>query len=384
MNHDDINSLDPNWLAIERELPEGWRELAEPNGVRLDLRPECDDKIKDLAVALRLMLHHVCTGSSLEITTSLAAALGVIQISAVALHKWMRKCGDWMAAIATAMAGYNARFAASLWAGFEVIAADATTVMRPGGKQTTARVHFALRLADLRAVAIKVTGPEVGETLRNFEIRKRQLWLLDRGYCNANSIAHAVRHGGHVVIRFCVGPLPLFKKDGTSIDARALMLEMTRPGRISSHRVNVRTDEGLIPGRLLISRLPDAEVEKARRRLVKERGKKHVKADAEQQAAYVMIFTTVPKDVLTGKQVMQLYRLRWQVELSFKRDKSIAGLDKLPNFRADTIHTWICTMMVGRQLAQRLAGGEPFPPSVIGEYALRPTITALLAARTRA
>src|SRR5260221_9987081 len=148
-------------MAIERRLPEGWRLLAARNGIKFDARPEFGAKLQDLAVLLRLILHHACTGSSLEVTTSLASALGVIDISAVALHKWMRKCGDWLAAIVATMVGATAQFAAESWAGFEVIAADATTVQRPGSKETTARVHFALPLADLRAVAIHVTGADV-------------------------------------------------------------------------------------------------------------------------------------------------------------------------------------------------------------------------------
>lgn len=361
-------------MAIERRLPERWRALAAQNGVKLDAYPELGSKMRDLAVLLRLILHHVCTGSSLEVTTSFASALGLIDISAVALHKWMRKSGQWLAAIVSEMVGTTAQFASDAWAGFEVIAADATTVQKPGAKQTTARVHYALRLADLCAVAIRVTGAEVGETLRNFAVRARQLWLLDRGYCNANNIAYAVEHQAHVLIRFCVGPLPIFDKDGAEIDARALMLKSKKVGQIADHAVYVRSDKKLIPCRLLVSRLPTLAVEKALRRLVKERGKKHVTKDAKQQAAYVMIITTIMSSVLSCEQLMTLYRLRWQIELNIKRDKSIGGLDKLPNYRDDTIHTWICAMMLGRQLAQRLSTGEPFPPEIIGAYALRPTI----------
>jgi hypothetical protein len=370
--------LDSDWAFIERLLPPSWRSLAESNGVRLDPRPEFGGKVQDLSVLLRLILHHVCTASSLEVTTSLAAALGIIDISPVALHKWMKKAGDWLAAIVTEMTDATTRFAADRWAGLEIIAADATTVQRPGAKTATARIHTALRIADLRSIAIHVTGVDVGETLRNFEVRERQLWLLDRGYCNANSVAHAVQHGAHVLTRFCIGPMPLFDAKGHAVDARALMRRSKKIGETKEHEVFVRSELGFIRGRLLITRLPKDAVDKARHRLVKERGKKHVTADANEQAAFVMLFTTVPERSLSTVQIAELYRLRWQVELDVKRDKSIGGLDKLPNFRPDTIHTWLCAMMLGRQLGQRLATtSEPFPPSIVGHYALSAPLSAL-------
>lgn len=376
-------SLDSDWATIESLLPRSWREVAAPHGVVLDPSSEFGAKVHDLSVLLRMILHHACTGSSLQSTTALAAAVGLITISHVALHKWMKKCGGWIAAIVTEMVDASARFSAAAWAGYEVIAADATTVQRPGAKGVTARVHYAMRLADLRMIAIHVTNTHVGETLRNFVLRRNQLWLLDRGYCNANGIAHALRAGADVLLRFCIGPLPLCDKNGGAVDARALMRRCTRVNAVVEHTVSLEIDTGeRIQGRLIITKLPKDKACKAERRLEKERGKKHVTPDAREQAHFVMLFTTVPESKLSATQLLTLYRLRWQIELSIKRDKSIAGLDRLPNFRDDTIETWICALMLGRILAEKLAApGEPFPPSIVGHHALRPSAAALLRLR---
>ena len=47
-------------------------------------------------------------------------------------------------------------------------------------------------------------------------------------------------------------------------------------------------------------------------------------------AAYVFAWTTVPPEELSAEQVLALYRVRWQIELAFKRMKSIMGLGHLP------------------------------------------------------
>ena len=43
-------------------------------------------------------------------------------------------------------------FPAERWADYEIVIVDATVVTRPGAKGTTARVHYALRLRDLRLI----------------------------------------------------------------------------------------------------------------------------------------------------------------------------------------------------------------------------------------
>jgi Transposase DDE domain len=45
-------------------------------------------------------------------------------------------------------------------------------------------------------------------------------------------------------------------------------------------------------------------------------------------AEFVVVFTTILHE-LTAAQVLELYRARWQVELEFKRTKSIRELDQL-------------------------------------------------------
>lgn len=361
-----VIDVESDWNYLTSKLPPQWRELASANGVRLD-PDDRHAKIKDLGVVLRLILHLVCTGSSLKTTTALAAALGIVDISGTALHKWMRKSGGWLAAMVSTSLDTSSSFAAALWAGYEVIAADATSVQRPGALGTTARVHFALRLADLRAVFIKVTDVDVGETLCNFVMHAGQLWLADRGYSNANSIAHAVTCGADVLIRHCFGPLPLFDLHGKPIDVVARVSKVNRAGRVKQWTACVHPSHGTrIVGRLIATRLPAAQAEKARKRVIDDHRRKRrreVSAEVLELAGYVVLFTTVPKLRLTALQLSELYRLRWQVELSFKRDKSIGGLDNLPNFRPDTIHSWICAMMLGREIARRLAEPrEPFPP----------------------
>ncbi len=84
---------------IEAQLPANWRELAREQGLKCGAPEQLGAKVNDLSVPLRLVLFHVGTNTSLKTTTAMAAAADVIDMSAVALHKWMRKMGAFLAAL---------------------------------------------------------------------------------------------------------------------------------------------------------------------------------------------------------------------------------------------------------------------------------------------
>ena len=77
-----------------------------------------------------------------------------------------------------------------------------------------------------------------------------------------------------------------------------------------------------------------------------------------------MLFTTVPFQRLAASQCIELYRLRWQIELLFKRWKSLCGFDRMPNHRPDTILSWLYAKILAALLLERLASqqSEVSPP----------------------
>ena len=73
-------------------------------------------------------------------------------------------------------------------------------------------------------------------------------------------------------------------------------------------------------------------------------------------AKYVIVFTTFPAAEFPAERVLELYRLRWQVELVFQRFKSLAQLGHPPKHDDDS--TMACAL---RQAAGSLAGRETGP-----------------------
>lgn len=347
-----------DWELIEAHLPGGWRELGDEMGLIRERPEHMGTKVSDLGVVLRLVLHQAGTSASLRATTALAAATGVVSIAAVSLHLWMKKLGPYLTALLAKMVG-TASFAPEKWGGLHVIVGDATTVQRPASKGTTARVHYALRLADMTPRHIEVTDEHGGETARRFRAEPGEVWLLDRCYANPPGVQSIRDRGAHIVVRYNRGTLPIYDKKSKRIDVLSLLNRTVVREKAHQIDASVHVGEKKIPGRLCWMRLPADKAAEARRRAAKE-SDGPCDQDTLFAAEFVLVFTTILAE-LTAEQVLALYRARWQVELEFKRAKSIRELDRLPNFLPETIHSWICAKLLLQLITARIANAAPLP-----------------------
>jgi len=357
-------SLD--WTVVEGVLPAGWRERAvEKKLVRPKLPKHMGTKVTDIGPVLRLVLYQVARNIGLQTAAAAFAAAGLLVLSSVALHKWMKKLGPYLGELVAAMvAGTHAAFAAERWAGYELVAVDATCVQRPGAKGTTARVHRALGLTNLRVIRAVVTDRTGGETFRWFFPEAGQLWIGDRGYANPPGVAWVKSHNADVLVRYNRGSLPLYDARGLEINVLSKLAKLRKPGWSRQWQAFVHpADDKRIEGRLCAVRLPADKAKQARERLRREQGAE-LTPESLAMADFVVVFTTAPSSQLTLEQILELYRMRWQIELDFKRDKSITGLDRLPNFLPNTIESWIYAKLLLHQILRNLADRTvDIPPS---------------------
>ena len=76
------------------------------------------------------------------------------------------------------------------------------------------------------------------------------------------------------------------------------------------------------------------------KRRAQKRGNK-LKPETLEYAKYIILFTNYPEKLFSDVKVLDLYRIRWQVELAFKRFKSIAHLGHLPKHNEDSTKAWL-------------------------------------------
>ena len=152
--------------------------------------------------------------------------------------------------------------------------------------------------------------------------------------------------------------MPLFSATGARIDIDDELARIAKRDAPVERPAFVHGPQGeIIEGRLCILWLPHEQAAAARKRARREKranGEK-VTDSALRAAEYVIIFTTAEAARIPTELVFRLYRARWQVELQMKRSKSLGHIDCLPNFRDDTIATWLYANLLMQQIARRLA-----------------------------
>ena len=347
-----------DWEILSSFLPEGWAEQGRRLGALRRAR-----YIKEPATVLRVLLLHLATGCSLAETAARASASGLAQISSVGVFKRLRAAEPWLRWLAQQMRG-----TADLplgTAGRRLRAVDATSVSEPGSTGTDWKVHYAVNLADLQCDFFQLTDiREGGETFRRVPVLAGDIMMGDRVYATPPGVAHVVNAGGDVIVRLNRGALPLCQGRGKRLDLLPrLRLLPSKSAREYATQVQ-NTNGNWIRGRLIALR-QSAEVTRwARKRMERraQRSRLTVSAEALEFAEYFMVWTTLPKTVTTA-QVLEFYRLRWQIELVFKRMKSILGLGHLPKKDPISSQAWLeGKLFVGLLIERMIQAAEAFFP----------------------
>jgi Transposase DDE domain len=325
-----------NWEILSSFLPPDWAEQARRLGAMRRAR-----YISDPGIVLRILLLHLATGCSLAETAARASASGLAPISAVGVFKRLRAAEPWLRWLAQQMRG-----AADLpleAAGRRLRAVDATSVSEPGSTGTDWKVHWAVNLADLQCDFFELTDiREGGETFRRVPVVMGDILMGDRVYAAPPGVAHVVKAQGDVLVRLNRQALPLFERDGRRIDLLDFVggLQGKRP---REREARVRSPQGgWIAGRLIALR-QSAEVTRSIQRRLRRRAQRSqetVSVESLQFAEYFMLWTTLTHAFSTAT-VLELYRLRWQIELVFKRMKSILGLGHLPKKDPLSAQAWL-------------------------------------------
>jgi hypothetical protein len=354
-----------DWEMLVSLLPSNWEQLADEHK-QVETKFG-NAKITNAGDLLRLILVHAAADLPLRQTVALVAQAGGPEISPMRLHKKMVRAADYLHALVTSMVDAPLGLSAEKWAGYTVSALDATVISRPGSVNGDARIHHRMRLSDLKYLQVLSTGIDEGETFCNFDFEPGELVVADRGYCQARGVAHVIDAGADVLVRVNRTSMPMRELDEeTPVNIMAVLRALPARG-VHERFVVVPYKSGghtrLISGRLCITRLPEQKAREARERARKEYGAS-VSAETLEAASFVVLFTTVPRQRLSAAQCIELYRLRWQVELQFKRWKSICGFDRMPNFRADTIASWLYAKILAAVLIEKLTSlkSEVFSP----------------------
>jgi hypothetical protein len=245
---------------------------------------------------------------------------------------------------------------------------DGTAISEPGSTGSDWRIHYSVELGTLQCDFVEVTEvKQGGETFARFPVCPGDLLLGDRVYAARAGIRHVVAHGGHVLVRLPIANLPLQTTQGEPF-VLIEHLRTLKAGCVGEWSARITPEKkrlSPIDVRVCALKRSHTATLQARERLERDaRHKGHTpRPETIEAAGYVFVATTAPACALTAEQSLEIYRGRWQIELVFKRLKSLMDLGHLPKQDPEGARAWLHGKLLVAFLVEALLhAGESFFP----------------------
>jgi hypothetical protein len=346
------DALPEEWEIVRDWFPEDLNERARTHQF---FQRECG--LTDAERWLRLILMHVAGGLSLEQTALRARELGLAQISGVALFKRLRHAEAWLRDLCQhLLAEQQRRLGRGVWPGeYRVRAIDATDIQEPGSTGTDWRIHYSIRLPELICDHYELTDGKGGEKLGRFEFSKGELVLADRGYSHRAGAAKVLDSGAALLMRWNPAVFPVKMANGKHFDLLRELRRLPKRGA-SEWKLQFEYERKIYFLRLCAIRKNRVAAERSRRKAERKAKRNGTQAQAEslELSGYILVLTSLPAEKFSASQVLQLYRCRWQVELAFKRLKSLLGAGHVPKSDDASARAWMQAKILTSLLLERL------------------------------
>ena len=349
--------------SLLRMMPEGYEEACYTTKAIVRNRG-----IKDPNDLMMLALFHLLTGCSLIEVSEISKIAKLGDISDVAFMKRFSNCTEWFKWILTAIQeekkGLIRYELPEKLKQYRILAVDASDVKEKGRSSRTYRLHFALDIMQMHAALYNITSNKVGEHLRNFKLVQGDLVLADRIYSNVTGIEYCIEKGCQFIVRMRINGFKPYDAEGKPIDLLSYM-QGKDAGELNAYARKERGENAgkLYPVRICFKKKSETQIDSTRKKL-KYREHKHQCTYSPETKWFneYMVVTTSLDNGFTLDDIINLYRYRWQVELYFKRLKSILDYGELPKKSEKSIFSWLNGKLMIAVLIESMLGNADFSP----------------------
>jgi len=354
-----------NIARLMRELPKGYEEECNKQGALIRRRG-----VTSAADLMMLSIFHLQNGCSLLEISEVARITKLGKMSDVAFMNRFEKCGKWFKRINEELTARSViEYEKPTWLeGKTVAGIDASEVKEKGRSGRRYRLHYALDILKMASIEYKITGSEVGESICNFALQPGMIVIADRAYANIKGIEHCNKSGAEYIIRLRKNSFTVRDEENEKIDMLALLdrLDMDEHADISAFATNVNGEK--VPIRICAKRKTPEAISQTKKKLHRKESKCQLTISEETKTfnEYIVLVTNL-YTTASAEEIMEAYRLRWQVEIYFKRLKSIMDLGELPKRRPESVVAWLNGKMMVALLIEAVIAKGSFSPQQSNE-----------------
>jgi Transposase DDE domain len=344
------------WPYVVTLLPRDLEDTARESAALLRCR-----NIPDAKALLRMALAYAVSDLSLKDVAAWAHALGLAEITGPGLFYRLREAEGWLQRVLAQTLESQLESAAESRLRLRVV--DATVIHGPGAKGTEWRAHVLIDPGTGGFRTVELTDARGGEGYGRYQVSAQEVILGDRAYATARGIWAVHSAHAKVVARLNPHTIRVCDEKGKRLSLRSK--EKTIP-KIGGVEFNI-----------LVPIPPEKRTNTRKWSLTRAIAWVPARAIAARtrEGTIIWLLTTLSAEQASWRQLLQLYRLRWQIELFFKRLKSLLHLDTLPSRRGPTAKSWMLARFLAAALAQRLVQpAGPLSPwgYELGETRLHP------------
>ncbi len=349
--------------------PEGdWSALLALVGQSIDLEASArasgvlrrKRQIRSGEDLFRLGMAYGPGGQSLSDVAAWAAFEGVAEMSKTAVLFRIRDSSDWFVRILEAMLASRAGAAPQgLVLGRKARLVDGSSITARGQGQSW-RLHAVYDLAGQRFERLELTDKTQAEDLRRLTFSPGDLAIADRVYTRPEGLAQVRQAGADFLLRLGSRSLVLAHPDGRPFDLAQALAVSRDEGRFDGpvlvlHGRKKRWTP--VPARVVILPKPPEAAKASRKKAQRASQRGGHRSDPLSLAAaeHLMLITSIRPQEADVQALTDAYRLRWQIELAFKRLKSLQHIDELPAKEPRLAKAWLATHLIAALLIEDLA-----------------------------
>src|SRR6185312_1751099 len=247
-------------------------------------------EVVDGAALLRIALARGPGGLSLRQTAAWASMQGIAELSNPGVKYRLDQATEFLAALVERLLAAKLPGPELRWPGRTLRLADGTCVSKPGSIGTDWRVHGVFDLGRGGFSNLELTDQHGAEALERGAPHPGEIRIGDRNYARASVLQRfRAQSGGSAdfIVRLGWNALQLTNPAGKPFDPRSLIA-----------------------------------------------------------ADFMILATSLPKTGYSARAVLAVYRLRWQIELAFKRLKSLLHIDRLPTWTERGSRSWLYAHLI--------------------------------------
>ena len=347
-------------------------------------------EVGDGPTLLRLAMARGPGGLSLNQTAAWAAMQGLAQLSDPAVKYRLDQAVPFLKALLEQQLAERAGGPSICWPGRSLRVVDGSHISQPGSQGSDWLVHGGYDLGGGGFFHLELTDKHGAESVLRGAPIPGEVRVGDRNFANAKGL-HGLRVQSHdqadFIVRAGWKAFALSQADGTAFDLIAHLQALPRDHQPHEVLVRAQVDQTTqLPLRLIILRFAPEETAKIRKRLRRRAQRDRKKLDPRTLVAaeFLILATSLPAEFYPADEVLAVYRLRWQIELAFKRLKSLLHIDRLPTRTRAASQSWLYAHLILALLCDELSQDFlAFSPSDLMDAADQPSLwrvqkTALL------